>query len=95
MSRSTARSVADVPSWSSPVEGCRLVLRGVTFRTCIRVALVVGTVLTLVNQGSVIAGGDATVATWVRVGVNYLVPFIVSSIGYLAPFRCRDEPPTP
>ena len=70
-------------------------LRGVTFRTCVRVALVVGTVLTLVNQGSVIAGGDVSLATWVRVGVNYLVPFIVSSIGYLAPFRCRDEPPAP
>jgi hypothetical protein len=78
-----------VPPWSSPAEGCRLVLRGVTFRTCARVALVVGTILTLVNQGSVILGGDATPATWVRVGVNYLVPFIVSSIGYLAPFRCR------
>lgn len=66
-----------------------MVLRGVTFPTCSRVALVVGTILTLVNQGSVIVGGDATAVTWVRVGVNYLVPFIVSSIGYLAPFRCR------
>ncbi len=58
-------------------------------------ALVVGTILTVVNQGSVIAGGDATVATWIRVVVNYLVPFIVSSIGYLAPFRCRDDPINP
>ena len=81
-----------VPAWSSPADGCRLVLRGVTFRTCARVALVVGTILTLVNQGSVIAGGDATAATWVRVAVNYLIPFVVSSIGYLAPFRYRDNP---
>ena len=57
-----------------------------------RVALVVGTILTLVNQGSVILGGDATAVTWVRVCVNYVVPFIVSSIGYLAPFRLRDRP---
>ncbi len=85
-------TVTDVPGWSSPAEGCRLVLRGVTSRTSARVALVVGTILTLVNQGSVIAGGDATAATWVRVGVNYLIPFVVSSIGYLAPFRCRDKP---
>lgn len=80
-----------VPPWSSTPDACRLVLRGVTFRTCARVAVVVGTILTVVNQGSVIVGGDANAATWVRVGVNYLVPFIVSSIGYLAPFRYRPE----
>lgn len=80
-----------VPPWTTRAEACRLVLRGFTFPTCARVALVVGTILTVVNQGSVIAVGDATVATWLRVGVNYLVPFIVSSIGYLAPFRCRPE----
>lgn len=78
-----------VPPWASPLDACRLILRGVTFRTCARVALVVGTILTIVNQGSVIVGGDASPVTWVRMGVNYLVPFVVSSIGYLAPFRCR------
>ena len=83
-----------VPPWSSPVDACRLILRGVTFHTCIRVAAIVGVILTLVNQGSVIAGGDATAVTWVRVGVNFLVPFLVSSVGYLAPFRQRaDAPP--
>jgi hypothetical protein len=49
---------------------------------CVPIALLVGTILSLVNQGSVIAGGDATAATWVRVLVNYLVPFCVSSAGY-------------
>jgi low temperature requirement protein LtrA len=79
-----------VPPWSTPIDACRLILRGVTFRTCMRVAIVVGTILTAVNQGSVIADGHASAATWIRVGVNYAVPFIVSSIGYLAPFRCRE-----
>ena len=88
MTEPVARPVV-VPPWSSRADACRLVLRGVTFPTCARVALVVGTILTVVNQGSVIVGGEATSATWVRVGVNYLVPFLVSSIGYLAPFRCR------
>lgn len=79
-----------VPPWSTPMEACRLILRGVTFRTGSRVALVVGTILTLVNQGSVIIGGDASVVTWIRVAVNYLVPFVVASVGYLAPFRLRS-----
>jgi hypothetical protein len=51
------------------------------------VAVVVATILTVVNQGSVIAARDAWTVTWVRVGFDYLVPFIVSSTGYFAPFR--------
>ncbi|MEM8618707.1 MAG: nitrate/nitrite transporter NrtS [Actinomycetota bacterium] len=77
----------EVPAWSSRREACGLILRGVTFTTCARIALVVGTMLSVINQGAVILDGDATVMTWVRVGFNYLVPFVVSSIGYLAPFR--------
>jgi hypothetical protein len=84
-----------VPEWSTPIEGCRLILKGVTFPTAIRVALVVGTILSVANQGSVIAGGDATPASWVRVGVNYLVPYLVSSIGYIAPFRVRRHDHAP
>lgn len=81
----------NVPPWSTRVDGCRLILRGVTFNTCARVALVVGTILSVVNQGAVIANGDATSMTWVRVAVNYLIPFLVSSVGYIAPFRLRNE----
>ncbi len=81
-----------VPPWSTPGEALALIVRGVTFHTAIRVSLVVGTILSLVNQGAVIAGGSATAVTAARVAVNYLVPFIVASIGYLAPFR---RPRTP
>jgi hypothetical protein len=54
------------------------------------VAAVVGTVLSAVNQGSVIVDGKATASTWVRVGVNYLVPFLVSSAGFLSASRNRE-----
>ncbi|MFH8694513.1 nitrate/nitrite transporter NrtS [Streptomyces chartreusis] len=53
---------------------------------CIPIALLVGTVLFLVNQGSVIASGDATAATAVCVAVKYVVPLCVSSAGF---FSCR------
>jgi hypothetical protein len=46
--------------------------------------------LSLINQGSVIFGGDATAATWVRVGLNYVVPFCVSSLGFLSATRRRS-----
>ncbi|KUO14345.1 hypothetical protein AQJ91_47390 [Streptomyces dysideae] len=53
---------------------------------CVPIAILVGTLLSLVNQGTVIASGDATAATWWRVLFNYLVPFCVSSAGF---FSCR------
>jgi hypothetical protein len=78
------------PEWSRPSEALRLFLAGATLRTSSKVAAVVGTVLSAVNQGSVILGGDATPSTWIRVGVNYLVPFLVSSIGFLSACRNRE-----
>jgi hypothetical protein len=47
----------------------------------------VGTILSTVNQGTVIANGHAVATTWIRVAVNYMVPYTVASIGYLSPFR--------
>jgi hypothetical protein len=56
-----------------------------------RIALVVGTVLTIINQADVILGGDATTVTWVKAGLNYCVPFIVSNLGLLAGKRAEAE----
>ena len=64
-----------------------LILRGVTFPTASRVSLVVGTLLTAVNQATVLLHGDATAVTTVRIAFNYAIPYVVASIGYLAPFR--------
>lgn len=74
--------------WSTPREAVTLFLRGATFSTAAPVALVVGTVLSLVNQLHVVLDGDATWATWVRIAVNYAVPYTVASIGFLA--ACRS-----
>lgn len=77
------------PPWSSAREACVLIARGHTVRTGVVVASVVGTILSGVNEGAVIASGHLDVSTWVRVATNYLVPFVVASVGYLAPFRRR------
>ncbi len=79
-------------SWTQPHQALVLVLRGRTTRTAFPVAVVVGTVLSAVNQGSVILGGDASAGTWIRVAVNYAVPFLVASIGYLSGRRIRAQP---
>ncbi|MEP7204411.1 MAG: nitrate/nitrite transporter NrtS [Ilumatobacteraceae bacterium] len=76
-------------SWSTPLDACVLIAKGATFRTASKIALVVGTLLALVNQGSLIASGDASLATWVRTVANYVIPYAVASVGYLTPFRRR------
>ncbi len=53
-------------------------------RKTLRIALVVGCVLTLINQGDVLAHGDATALTGVKIGLNFVVPFVVSNLGVLA-----------
>ncbi len=80
------------PTWSTRREALRLFARGATLRVAGRVALVVGTILSVANQGSVILGGHPSWATWVRVAVNYLTQFVVASIGYLAGFRDHSPP---
>ena len=47
-------------------------------------ALIVGTILTLLNQVDVVAGGEATSTTYLKCMANYLVPFVVSNVGLLS-----------
>jgi hypothetical protein len=83
-----AQRLVESVTWSRPREAIVLFLRGRTARTAAPVAAVVGTVLSVVNQGHLLLdGGD--VATWTRVGVNYLVPYCVASVGFLSARRVR------
>lgn len=76
-------------TWSTPRQAVWLICCGATFATASRIALVVGTLLTIINQGSVLVSGNADAATALRVAANYAIPYAVSSLGYLAPFRRR------
>lgn len=69
------------PPWCGTSAACGLFLRGVTARAAAPVALIVGTVLSPVNQGAVIASGEASTGTWLRVAFNFAVPFVVASVG--------------
>ncbi len=51
------------------------------------VAVVVGTVLTVINQLDVLLAGRATDTTWLKIGLTYLVPFLVSNYGILTATR--------
>jgi hypothetical protein len=79
-------------TWTRPSEAMRMFLRGHTVRTACPTALVVGTVLSAVNQGAVLVDGQASASTWLRIAINYLVPFLVASFGYLSARRARAIP---
>jgi len=68
---------------SRPGEMIALLARGTTLRPCLPVAAVVGCVLSAINEGTRIAFGHAGWPTWIQVGLNFVVPFLVSSYGYL------------
>lgn len=65
-------------------DACLYCARRENLRRTARIALVVGVLLTVINQGGVIAAGDATTATWVRCALNFAVPFLVSNAGLLS-----------
>ena len=65
-------------------EACTFCLQRRNLRRTLGIAIVVGVLLTVINQGGVLAAGHATTATWVRCGLNFLVPFLVSNAGLLS-----------
>jgi hypothetical protein len=58
-------------------------------RRTLRIALIVGTILFVINQLDVVLSGHATTVVWIKVGVTFLVPFVVSNVGVLIGAR-RD-----
>ena len=56
----------------------------------IRVALVVGTILLVINQGDVLLGGHVTALVGAKIGLTYLVPF--SGVDVLCPCRQPAAP---
>ncbi len=71
---------------------CACARRG--FRRTVLIELVVGTVLSLVNHAGLIVDRSATLAAWLRVVANYVVPFCVSSAGLVTATRRPDPEAT-
>jgi hypothetical protein len=53
-------------------------------RRTLRIALVVGIVLTAINQLDVLLSGHAGTGTYVKCALNFMVPFVVSNLGLLS-----------
>lgn len=73
---------------ASQTEALARTFGGASLRRSLIVALVIGTVLNLINQGPEIFTGHWPV--WWKVVLTYFVPFAVASYGSYAAFRSGD-----
>ena len=63
------------------------VLTGAIVRRSLGVALVVGTVLNIINQGDLLLAGEFN---WVKAGLTYCVPFCVATYGAYCGVMLKD-----
>ena len=56
-----------------------IALRPDVLARSLRIALVVGTVLALINHGDRILSGSLDASALARIGLTYLVPFVVAT----------------
>jgi hypothetical protein len=73
----------ETPTWSTWHEAVDVVTLPRHLRSTLTIALIVGSVLCAINQLDVVLEGRATPLTWLKIGVTYLVPFVVSNLGIL------------
>ncbi|HLH70572.1 MAG TPA: nitrate/nitrite transporter NrtS [Candidatus Dormibacteraeota bacterium] len=77
------------PAWARWRDLPGVCLRPDCLKRTVGAAIVVGSLLFLINQLDVVLAGHATALTWVKVGLTYLVPFCVSNYGLLVASRRR------
>ena len=88
-------TIADVLSFLADL--WRSACRPAIARRSARIAFVVGTLLSLVNQGDSLVAGRLSGATVLRILANYVIPFVVSNLGAMSslPPRPSSLPPSP
>jgi len=73
----------------------RCLRHAITYRIVLRrsliTALIVGTILTTINQGDRILDGDVSTGVFVKIALTYCVPFCVSTSGALGASRRSPE----
>jgi hypothetical protein len=71
------------PSWATWQEAVTVILFRPHLRKTILTALIVGTIIFSINQLDVVLRHKATLGTYVKSSLTYLVPFCVSNYGIL------------
>ncbi|MEM8728461.1 MAG: nitrate/nitrite transporter NrtS [Pseudomonadota bacterium] len=56
-----------------------------------RIALIVGTVLALINHGNTVVMGAGNLETWIKIALTYAVPYCVSTYSSVSAVRDRER----
>jgi hypothetical protein len=56
-------------------------------RRALKVALLVGCILALINHGDRLLSGEVTPAEWLKIGLTFLVPYCVSTFASVQAIR--------
>ena len=81
------------PPWTRLPDAIRLFVLGGTVRAALPVAAVVGCVLSAINEAPRLVDGGYRRLIWVQIAVNFVVPFLVASYGYLTAGRVSAAAP--
>lgn len=78
---------------SAPVEKClrHAAVHRPLFRNALATAVVVGTILTAINQGNVLLDGRFPAELWWKIPLTYSVPYMVSTWAALRISLVRDN----
>lgn len=79
------------PTWRSARDIPGVVRHRPHLRRTLLTTLIVGTVLFAINQLDVVMSGDASMTTWVKVVLTYVMPFVVSNLGIV--FATQEQAP--
>ena len=74
---------------STPPSALQQVLTWPVVRSSLIVAVVVGSILNVINQGDALTGGGEV--NWLKAGLTYCVPFCVSMYGAWSATRLRGR----
>ncbi len=93
---SAARRSSDVavPTWSKWYQVFGVIGHRPYLKKTVGIALIVGTVLFLINHLDEVIGGRGTRVVWIKGALTCLVPFVVSNLGLLVASR-RPQSPAP
>lgn len=83
--------MSDRPTWQHLSECPRCVAYRPNLARTLTTALIVGTVLFLLNHLASVLAGHANTATWVETAVSFVVPFCVANIGVLIASRRHER----
>lgn len=79
------------PTWRTARDVPAVVLHRPHLRRTVLTTVIVGTVLFAINQLDVVMGGNASMMTWIKVVLTYLVPFVVSNLGIVFATQERES----